>query len=53
MFLMQTATSTSSLHSLIPKLIKAVDFNSLVMQIVPISFQPRALFHGGPVWGPC
>lgn len=44
MFLMQTATSTSFLHSLIPELIKTIDFNSLVMQIVPSAFSQEHYF---------
>lgn len=38
MSLMQTATSTSFICSLIPKLIKPMDFNILVMRIVPPGF---------------
>lgn len=35
---MQTATSTSFMYSLAPKLIKPMDFNILVMRIVPPGF---------------
>ena len=38
MSLMQTATSTSFIYSLIPKLIKPMDFNILVMRVVPPGF---------------
>ena len=38
MFLMQTATATSFLYSLTPKLIKPIDFNILVMRGVPPGF---------------
>lgn len=38
MSFMQAATSTSFIYSLIPKLIKPMDFNIPVMRIVPPGF---------------